>query len=227
MLAVPDQHPAAGGILPEIGVLVLVQGVHAVVAVDVGVQELDAVVQHGVPLAHGQTVDVGAHGGVQRDARLGKPFPPGRQAAGKDAAVQQVGEVQVVGRKAQPPLRGQRKKLLLLLGGGGAEEFLHAVQRFAVPAEIRVGIVLHQAQGAADVVHLQGDDVLLQIGVANVGVGVMHDVNGADGMWFHTQKPHFVVLYKVSGPLRSGSGCCPQGSSFRCIRSIVRQRCGR
>ena len=64
VLAVPDQQPPPGGVFPPEGGLVPVQGVHAVVAVDVGEQELHAGVQHGVPAAHGDAVDVGEHGGV-------------------------------------------------------------------------------------------------------------------------------------------------------------------
>ena len=167
------------------------------VAVDVGVEEFHAVVQHGVPLAHGDAVDVGAHGGVQGYACFGEALVPLTQAAGVDAAVQQVGEIQVVGGKAQTAVGSQLKELLAFLFGGGFEELLHTIQSLAVPAEIPVGFVLHHAQGSADVIHLQLDHVLLQVGVTDIGVGMMHGIHRADGMLFHGESPHFMHFCPV------------------------------
>ena len=76
VFTVPDQQPLTGGVLPPEGVLVLVEGVHAVMAVDVHEEELHSLGQHGVAAAHGDAVDVGAHGGFGLEA------PGPQQAAG-------------------------------------------------------------------------------------------------------------------------------------------------
>ena len=144
VLAVPHQEPLALGVLPEVGVLVLAQGIHAVVAVDVGVQELHAVVNHGVPAAHGDAVDVGKHGGVHGEAVGPEIRLPLGQALFIDFGVQKVGEVQVVGGHAQLAHSCQAAELLLLLLRGILEELLHAEQRLAVPAEFLVLGALHE-----------------------------------------------------------------------------------
>ena len=182
VLAVPHQHPLAGSTLPPVGGLVLVQRVHAVVAVDVGVQELDAVVQHGVPLAHRDAVDVGAHGGFGGDAVGVQQGADLVQAALQHVMVGQVAEVQVVGRKADAAFLHAGKERLGLLRRGLLQKLLDTEPGLAVPAEAVVFRVLHQLQRAADVVDLALHHPLLQVGVADVGVGMVHNIKGFDGM---------------------------------------------
>ncbi len=226
VFAVPHQQAAAVLVLPEIGGLVAAQRVHAVVAVDVGVQEPDAVFDQGVPLTHGKAVDVGAHGRVQVHPALGEAVPPGSQTAGIDPAVQKVGEVQVVGRQADAPLLGQGQELGLFFGRGGVEEFLHAEQGLAVPAEIGVFGALHQAQGAADVVHLQVDDVLLQVGVPDVGVGMVDGIDRPDGMLFHRRtSPAGSSVQMLGGFSHKKAAAGPGGGKQRLIlRNSVRSK---
>ena len=119
MLAVPHQQALPGGVLPPVGGLVLAQRVHAVVAVDVGVQKLYAVGKHCVAQAHRDAVDVGAHGGLGRNAVGAQQRAGFAQAAGVDAGVGEVAEIQVVGRKPDAPCPHSGKQGLGLGGGGG------------------------------------------------------------------------------------------------------------
>ena len=93
VLAVPHQQPLAGGVLPPVGVLVLIERVHAVVAVDVGEEELDAMREQRVALAHGDAVDVGDHRRFHRHAVRAQQGFDLVQPAAEDAAVDQVAEV--------------------------------------------------------------------------------------------------------------------------------------
>ena len=93
VLAVPHQQPLAGGVLPPVGVLVLIEWVHAVVAVDVGEEELDAMREQRVALAHGYAVDVGDHRRFHRHAVRAQQGFDLVQPAAEDAAVDQVAEV--------------------------------------------------------------------------------------------------------------------------------------
>ena len=66
VLPVPHKQPAAPFALPEIGRLVLIERVHAVVGMDIGEQELDPVLDQRVPGPQGYPVDVRVHGGPHR-----------------------------------------------------------------------------------------------------------------------------------------------------------------
>ena len=150
------------------------------VGVDIGIEKLHAVFNQSVPLTHGKSVDVGGHGGF-----YGNPvFPEHPDALPHpfhvDIAVQKVVKVQISGGNPHFPAFDKLEELLLFLLGGGFQKFLHAVIGFAVPAEIPVLGIPHQADRRTDVVNLAVNDVLLQIRVADVGVGMVDNIKGFD-----------------------------------------------
>lgn len=77
-----------------------------------------------------------------------------------------------------------------MLRAGRLEEFLHAEQGFAVPAEIRVFRLSHDIQDGSDVVRLGVDHPFLQVCVADIGVGMVNDINSLD-LARHGQSPLF------------------------------------
>ena len=182
MVAVPHQQPLALGVLPPEGGLVLVEGIHAVVAVDVGEEEFHPVFQHGVPVAHGDAVDVRDHGGVQVRALFGEEAVPIPELPAESLGVHQVGEVQIAGGQADLSLGRQAAEGVLFFRRGLLKEFFHAEEGLAVPAEAggigRGG----EPQHGANVVHLVVDDPFLQVRVADVRVGVVDHVDGLNGV---------------------------------------------
>ena len=184
VFAVPHQQALAFCILPPVGVLVLIEGIHAVVAVDIGVEELNAMGEHSVPLAHGDAVDVRDHGCGRMHAVFLQKLAHFIHAAAENLIVHQIAEVEIGGGKADTPFPHETEEGFFFFRGGDFQEFLHAEPGLAVPAEILIFRLLHNLEHRADVVGLVVDDVLLQIRVANIGVGVMNDVQGFD-LVFH------------------------------------------
>ena len=204
VLAVPHQQPLPGGVLPPVGGLVAVERVHAVVAVDVRVQKLDAMAQQHIALAHRDAVDVGAHGRFRLHAPAAQQRAGFAQAAVQHRAVRQVAEVEIVGRKAEAAGAHQRKELFGLGGGGFLQELLGAEPGLAVPAEGGVARLAQNAQRAADVIDLDLHDALLQVGIADVGVGMMDDVQGLDLAGHSRYLPIFPT--KISGRAQGRGG---------------------
>ena len=113
-------------------------------------------------------------------------------------------------KKSDFSLSGQGAEGVLLLPGGGFEEFFHTEQRLAVPAEVGVAGLLHERQNGADVLGLGVYDPLLQVGVADVGVGVVYHVDGSNRMDHGSN----LLRFRMSGcalPRRFPSG--PEGKS--------------
>ena len=156
MFSVPHQQPLSGSVFPPESILVLIQGIHTMVAVDVHKQEFHTFRQHGIPVAHGDTVDVRHHGSLH-----GKLFLPAVKPLPVDGAVHQVGEVQIVGRQSDLPLSCQGCERFLFRLGSSFEKLLHAEQRLAVPAKIGVFLLFHHGQHRADIVNLGVDHPLL------------------------------------------------------------------
>ena len=79
-------------------------------------------------------------------------------------------------------LRRQGGNLRPLGLGGLPEKFLHTEEGLAVPAKVRIFGLLHDLKGTADIVGLGVDDPLLQIGVADIRVGVVDGIEFLDGV---------------------------------------------
>ena len=178
MLAVPHEQPLAGGVFPPVGVLVLIQRVHAVVAVYVGEQELHAVGQQRVALAHGDAVYVGYHRSFGLHAVLKQQPADFAEPPVQHIAVNKVAEVQIVGRNAHFAIAHELEKPVFFFGACRFQKLLDAEPGLAVPAEPIVLRPGHDVQHSADVVYLALDDPLLQVGVADIGVRMVDDVYG-------------------------------------------------
>ena len=178
MLPVPYQQALPGSVFPPEGILVLVQRIHAVVAMNVHKEEFHALGQHGVPVAHGNAVDIRHHSGAHGGAVCSQVLLPAVQPLPVYRAIHQIVKVQIIGRQANFSLRRQSEKGCLLLRHCRFPKLLHTEQGFAVPSEAGVGWLLHHGKYSFDVVCLGVYDPLLQVCIADVGMRVVNHIDG-------------------------------------------------
>lgn len=182
MFAVPDQQPLSGSVFPEEGILVLVQRIHTVVAVNIREEELHTVFNHGVTVAHGESIDIGCHGCVNFCAERLQLVLPFGQTLAEYIRIDKIIEVQIVGRNTDFAFLDKTGKVSAVVLTGLFPELLYAVQRFAVPAEVSIFRLTHHGQHGFDIVDLNCNNAFLQIRVAYVRVGMMDNIDRLDGM---------------------------------------------
>ena len=182
MFAVPDQQPLSGSVFPEESILVLVQRIHTVVAVNIREEELHTVFNHGVTVAHGESIDIGCHGCVNFCAERLQLVLPFGQTLAEYIRIDKIIEVQIVGRNTDFAFLDKTGKVGAILLAGLFPELLYAVQRFAVPAEVSIFRLTHHGQHGFDIVDLNCNNAFLQIRVAYVRVGMMDNIDRLDGM---------------------------------------------
>ena len=173
MFAVPDQQPLSGSVFPEEGILVLVQRIHTVVAVNIREEELHTVFNHGVTVAHGESIDIGCHGCVNFCAERLQLVLPFGQTLAEYIRIDKIIEVQIVGRNTDFAFLDKTGKVSAVVLTGLFPELLYAVQRFAVPAEVSIFRLTHHGQHGFDIVDLNCNNAFLQIRVAYVRVGMI------------------------------------------------------
>ena len=144
VLAIPNQQPLPGGILPPKCILILIQGIHPVVAVHVRKEELHPFGQHSVPIAHRNAVDVRHHGRPHCRTRLAQILLPAAQPLPVYRAIHQIVKVQVICRETNLSPRHQAEKCRLFFLRCRLPKLLHAEQGFTVPAEPPIFRLLHQ-----------------------------------------------------------------------------------
>ena len=194
MLAVPYQQPPSVCRLPPVGVLAAIERIQAVRCVDIHIEKDNAGVKHGVPLAHGNAVDVSAHGRAEGDALRGKALGPGKKPVAKNAAVNKIGKVQIAAGKTDPAAVRQLGKLGTFPVGCLLQKALHAEKRLAVPAEALILRLLHPLDDGADKICLPRGDGFLKIGITDVGVRMMDKINGTDVMVHTSSSAVFNVV---------------------------------
>ena len=182
MFAVPDQQPLSGSVFPEESILVLVQRIHTVVAVNIREEELHTVFNHGVTVAHGESIDIGCHGCVNFCAKRLQLVLPFGQTLAEYIRIDKIVEVQIVGRNTDFAFLDKTGKVGAILLAGLFPELLYAVQRFAVPAEVSIFRLTHHGQHGFDIVDLNCNNAFLQICVAYVRVGMVDNIDRLDGM---------------------------------------------
>ena len=143
MLSVPYQHTLTLCIFPEVWCLILIQRVHAMVTVDVRKQEFHPVVQHRIAIAHGDSVDIRNHGGFHRNMMCVKVCFPLSQSRICNAAIEEIGKIQIASGNSDFSFGCQTAKVLFFLVCCFFPELLHAEQCFTVPAELLVFWLLH------------------------------------------------------------------------------------
>ena len=182
VLAAPHEHAVAAGRLPPERDLLRAQRVHAVMGVDAGEEVLDAVVVEGLRVAPAVAVDVRGHRRVDGDPDGLAVARRAREHARQHLLAQKLVQVQVVARDAdgaRADRGGERFRFPL---GGPLEEALDAPERLAGPFEpVEAGDdslvrVLDDVQRLPDEVRLPARDAALKLRVADVGVGVVDDV---------------------------------------------------
>ena len=151
-------------------------------AMNIGVQELNSVVQQRVPLTHGNAVDVRDHSGSRMHAVFLQHCAHFIHPAAQNFTIGQIGKVQIGCGKSHAVFPEQTEKLLFFGLGSGFQEFLHTEPGFAVPAEILIFRLLHQLESRTDVAYLTMDDVLLKIGISDIGVRMVNHIHGFDLM---------------------------------------------
>ena len=182
MLTVPDQQPLTGLIFPEESILVLVQRIHTVVAVNIREEELHTVFHHGVTVAHGKAIDIGCHCRADLCAERLQLVLPFCQTLAEYIGIDKIIEVQIVGRNTDFAFLDKTGKVSAVVLTGLFPEFLHAVQCFAVPAEVSIFRLTHHRQHGFDIVDLNCNNAFLQICVAYVGMGMVDNIDRLDGM---------------------------------------------
>ena len=106
--------------------------------------------------------------------------------------------------KPRRPARISAKNCSASAGGGFLQELLGAEPGLTVPAEGGVARLAQNAQRAADVIDLDLHDALLQVGIADVGVGMVDDVQGLDLAGHSRYLPIFPT--KISGRAQGRGG---------------------
>ena len=135
--------------------------------------------QHRIPVAHGNAVDVRHHGCAH-----GQDFLPFVEAPAVYVAVDQVIEVQIIGRNPDSAVPGQFQKSPLLVLGCFPEKRLDAEQGLAVPAEKGIFLLLHHRNNRTDIIRLRLNHPFLQVGISNVRMGVVYHIDCPDPV-FH------------------------------------------
>ena len=185
MLTIPYQQTLSVLIFPEIRFLVLIQRIHAVMGMDIGIQKFYSVFDQGIALSHGDTINICNHGCFDLDSFFAADFLHRMDFFFQIFAVGKIIKVQIIGRQTDVSFFYQIEKLFFFFLRCHFEKLLHAVPCLTVPFQIFLGCVVfdsifNQFDRPADVVCLIVDNLLLQIGVTHVSVGMMYDVDFSD-----------------------------------------------
>ena len=185
MLTIPYQQTLSVLIFPEIRFLVLIQRIHAVMGMDIGIQKFYSVFDQGIALSHGDTINICNHGCFDLDSFFAADFLHRMDFFFQIFAVGKIIKVQIIGRQTDVSFFYQIEKLFFFFLRCHFEKLLHAVPCLTVPFQIFLGCVVfdsifNQFDRPADVVCLIVDHLLLQIGVTHVSVGMMYDVDFSD-----------------------------------------------
>ena len=188
MLAVPHQNPLITAVPPVCPVcpvvrrLIPVKGIHTVMAVNIGEEEVDPLFREHIPHPQGNTVHIRIHRAVHLNIPAGEDLHHFPGASVENIDIHQVGKVQIRGGNTDVPPLHACKEVIPFILAAFRQKPLHAEIGFTVPLEIpfrRIAFIAFQddRHRTANEINLGVNDLFLQIGVADIRVGMVDNAD--------------------------------------------------
>ena len=173
-------------------------------AVNIGEEEVDPLFREHIPHPQGNTIYIRIHRAVHLNIPAGEDLHHFPGASVENIDIHQIGKVQIRGGNTDVPPLHAFKEVIPFILAAFRQKPLHAEIGFTVPLEIpfrRIAFIAFQddRHRTADEINLGVNDLFLQIGVADIRVGMVDNAD-VPRVFHDASYPHSVSLIPRSFP---------------------------